>query len=213
MKHRCLFSIEPILNRHFYILVLALFVLSGCASRVPVPSDDHRTTLWERNKRELQSMENWSMKGRIAMRVEKDGWSASLHWQQTRQDYLLRLIAPLGQGVYELRGNQDGVQLKTAKDGVLRAQDPESLLQQNLGWQVPVSGLQYWVRGLPQPGVAIEGLQLDGKGRLSELAQNGWRISYKSFLSEVDYDLPKKLSLQNGKVTLRFSIKGWDIPL
>jgi outer membrane biogenesis lipoprotein LolB len=48
-----------------------------------------------------------------------------------------------------------------------------------LGVRLPVNGLRYWVRGLPEPG-STPG-QTDADGRLTRLEQNGWVIEYPAY--------------------------------
>ena len=192
-----------------FILLVVLFVLAGCATRVPVPESD-KAEQWEQHLAKLSKVEDWFFKGRIAIQLQKEGFSASLHWRQSQQDYLLRLIAPLGRGTFELKGNGQEVSLKTAEDRVIQADTPELLMQQNLGWYVPVSGLRYWLRGLPQPEVTVETLLLDEHGRMDQLRQAGWHVIYRNYLQQDGYELPSKLTLENDNLKVRFSIKQWN---
>ncbi|NIN34367.1 MAG: lipoprotein localization factor LolB, partial [Gammaproteobacteria bacterium] len=58
------------------------------------------------------------------------------------------LISPLGRGTYQLNGDSQLVSLLTAENKLYQAETPEILLQNNLGWSVPVDGLKYWVKGI-----------------------------------------------------------------
>lgn len=143
--------------------------------------------------------------------MEKQGWSATLQWRQRQQDYFLRIIAPLGGGIYELSGNEDGVLMRTAKNMTLRADNPETLLQNNFGWHVPLSGLVYWLRGLPEPGSKTNTLVLDDQGRITDLVQAGWQISYLRYMTASGFDLPGKIVIQNDKLKVQLIIRDWKI--
>ncbi len=195
-------------------LTLVLLSLVGCAARVSVPESAEISKIpkWEQHLARMSDIDHWSCWARIAIRLQREGFSASLHWWQRQEDYALRLIAPLGRGTFELNGDQDGVSLRTADDGVLYAKDAESLMQAHLGWHVPVSALGYWIRGLTQPDVPVASFILDEQGRMRELSQSGWRVSYKSYLDKDRYALPGKLSLHKGELELRLAIRQWELP-
>lgn len=195
--------------KNFIPLLLATFVV-GCTGfstsaiqgdSIDQATDDRLDSLYQLNA--------WAIKGRIAIQAEKEGVTATLHWAQIDDRYQMRFIAPLGQGTYELRGSNHQVSLQTAENKLYVAQDPESLLMDNLGWKVPLGGLKYWVRGLPEPGVETENIVRDAKGRITDMEQSGWRISILRYTEIKDFELPGKLFLQNDRFKLRLVIQGW----
>ena len=70
----------------------------------------------------------------------------------------IRLSGPLGRGAARPTGRPDAVSLEVAGQGRFEADSPEALVEAQLGWQLPVSHLLWWVRGLPAP---------DSRSRLS----------------------------------------------
>jgi len=191
----------------WFAFVLVTF--AGCARQpVTLPLPD-RTALWDAHSARLSALQEWQFRGRIAVRLKQDAWSATLYWRETRGTYTLRVVAPLGRGTFELSGSAAGVELHTADNRILRATDPETLLRDNLGWQLPVSGLRWWVRGLPHPGPGIEHLGIDARGMLDDLNQDGWRVQYQEYRPGGEPVLPGKLSLENGDVRVRLVISEW----
>ena len=100
--------------------------------------------------------------------------------------------------------------LLTAKNKILRADNAETLLQQTVGWHVPVSGFRYWVRGLQEPGVAMTNQQVDDQGRITEMQQADWSISIKRYIDVEGLDLPAKIFMHNDHVRLKLIIQTWD---
>lgn len=192
-------------------LCLGALTLAGCAMQPPAVSAD-RSSLWQARSARLAGLTQWVLKGRIAVQVEREGWTASLQWEQHAGDYVLRVSAPLGRGTFELIGSAQGVALQTADNRLLYADDPEALLQQTLGWQLPVSGLYYWIRGLPDPGAESGTLQLDEKGRVNDLRQNGWQVSYQRYKTTGGMELPGKITLENEHLKVRLVISDWVFP-
>jgi len=192
------------------ITLLLAVALAGCAdlSISPVPGDisaDH----WKTRQDYLVKLRAWTLTGRLAVQTEREGWTATLHWIQDNENYNMRFIAPLGQGTYELSGDVHKVSMLTADNRFLQANDPERLMLDNLGWNVPLNGLKYWIRGLPEPGTAPDNMILDDKGRITDLQQSGWRISILRYAEIEGIDLPGKLFMQNDRFKLRLVIQDW----
>jgi outer membrane lipoprotein LolB len=185
-------------------------ILAGCADlQFFTPAQKADTSAWDLHRAALTGLERWSITGRLAIQSGHEGWNATLHWDQDNENYTLRLIAPLGQGTYQLYGDDHLVSLLTAENKIYQADDPETLLQQNLGWSVPVGGLKYWIKGIPQPDVNMENLVIDQDGRMTDLQQSGWRISILRYSDFNGTQLPSKLFMQNDHFKLRLVVQDW----
>ena len=197
------------LNRGIPALVLLALTLSGCAQ---APLENRIKPSWETRKGELMRLDTWGLKGRIAVRTQAESGSGSLYWEQRRDDYDIRVIAPFSGGVYELSGAADVVSLRTPDNSMLQAEDAESLLRQAAGWHFPVSELVYWIRGLPAPALQVDRLLLDAENRLSALHQGGWSIRYKKYVRTGGSSMPARLDLENDQVRVRLSVREWGLP-
>lgn len=175
---------------------LLLVGCSGLATREPIT---------------VPTADTWVMEGRLALRVEAEGWHANIHWEQQPGEYHIRLYGPLGQGALELTGTPAGVFLQRADGQVSQARDPDILLYQETGWQLPVSGLRYWVRGRVQPRLEYT-LRRDEQGRLVELQQAGWDIRYTDFFDTAATTLPRRIQLVNGDIRVKLIIDQWQRP-
>lgn len=200
------------LTRYRFVCLtqLLLLVATGCAIQQPV-SDAVLSSAWQENKLKLEQVHNWNLNGRIAISLEKDNRSASLSWRQNGQDYVIRIIGPFGRGTLELAGNREGVTMHDADNQLLQARDPETLLTHYLGWQVPLTGLNFWIRGLPDPGMAIKTLLLNEQAQISKLSQADWQINYGRYMQAGELSLPQKLVLQNQQLKVKVFIRLWDL--
>jgi outer membrane lipoprotein LolB len=196
--------------------LLALIALLYACAEVPPLGPPPAQPGADRNvpdrDRELYKLETWKIRGRLAVQAGDKGWTATLHWDQDKDDFRIRLIAPLGQGTYELSGDKDNVTMVTADNQILHAQDPGQLLLANLGWEVRLSGLTYWIRGLPEPGVEAGQVVFNDEGRISDLQQAGWRVSILRYVKVGNLLLPDKLFMQNDRFTLRLVVQDWETP-
>ena len=191
------------------IPLLLVLILTGCAGIPLFGTQKANVPAWDLRQEALNKLENWSLTGRIVILSGDDGWSATLHWNQEEGNYTMRFIAPLGQGTYQLYGDEKLVSFLTDKNELYQADDPEQLLQSTMGWSVPVHGLKYWIKGIPEPGIESKNLLLDEQGRMTELQQSGWSISISRYNDFDGTQLPSKLSMQNERIKLRLVIQDW----
>ena len=150
------------------------------------------------------------MQGRVAIETAQDNWTASVTWKNEAEHYQMRFMAPLSQGTFELTGAPGRVQLRTPEK-TLEAPDPRQLMQDNLGWSLPVYGMRYWVLGLPAPNRKTQELHIDQVGHLVDLQQDGWRISVLRYKKVGEVELPEKVYLQNDPLKVRLVIEEWQL--
>jgi outer membrane lipoprotein LolB len=185
-----------------------LILASGCAQR-QVASRLPGSEPEQQPRNSAEQLLSWRFDGRIAVQRGDEGWSATIRWTQDGDRFQLRLVAPLGRGTYQLVGDQNSVRLVTPEGDTFSAADPESLMQTHLGWQLPLPDARFWVRGLPAPAPEPDQLTLDERGRLRDMAQDGWRVSVLRYVEAGGFELPAKLFLNYGDVKVRLVITAW----
>ena len=196
--------------RRQLLLILAVSLLSACSS-LPKTDPVNRAQLWLQHQIAVSELTSWNINGRIGVKNDKQSGTVTLFWNQFLSNYELRFIAPLGQGTYILSGTSDGVVMKDPKSNIVRAETPEMLLHEGLGWDVHLDGLKYWIRGLPEPGINYSQLALDEKGRLSNMEQSGFNVSVSRYMKKNGISLPNKLSIKSDNIQLKVVIQNWDI--
>lgn len=192
-------------------IAVALAVLAGCATAPLPPPSRAPEQAWRQREAALQSLDTWTLSGRLVISSENEAWNANLYWSQRADGYEVSVIAPLGGGSLQLRGSSEGVVLRTSDDALYLAQDPEALIQEVLGLQIPVSGLRYWVLGIPKPGLAQQH-RLDPWGRLEELQQERWQVEFLRYRETPNGHLPDKLYMRNEHFEVRLVISDWEFP-
>lgn len=165
---------------------------------------------WPARQKQLRTIQHWQLNGAIAIKTAQQGQTASLSWQQlSRQNYHISLYGPLGAGRVTLTGHKDGVRL-LANNKLYQAKTPEALMQEMLGWQLPVGNLYYWVRGLPAPSLQAQ-VRFDSYHHLSRLQQQGWTVTYQRYTGVGHFDLPSLLTLQRQDLTVKIVISQWQL--
>lgn len=198
-------------------LVVALLCLglAGCSQRIPDELPVVNTSDWANSQARLRQLNHWYIEGRISVQTSEQGGQADLSWQQfDEQRYQIRLQAPLGAGTTWIEGGPQGVELRTSAGDVVFDQSVDALLLQLQGWPLPVSGLFYWIRGLPAEtaGYKIRKRHTSGYPRVIE--QDGWRIELLRYQQVDDYVLPSKLFIRRldaQEVDVRLIIRQWQM--
>jgi outer membrane lipoprotein LolB len=152
----------------------------------------------------------WQFRGRVSLTQGEQGWHASLNWREVSGHYRLNLAGPLGQATIQLDGDRDGVRLRTANGEELTARDADALVESATGWQFPVTGIRYWVRGVPAPADPAQAFT-DDNGRLARLLQSGWDIRYNRFQNVDGRDWPTRMHLAAGDISVRLVIDEWRL--
>ncbi len=194
-----------------FLIIAYWLLLAGCA-RLPERNTADMLALWAEHQPRLNGLRNWRLRGGLAVNSRDEGWDARMYWRQQGDSYQLRFSAPLGQGAMLLRGDPDGVVMRTAEGETRHAANPESLLREVAEVSVPLEALYYWVRGLPVPERESEQLLLTPDGYLRYLRQFGWEIDYARHRRVDGLRLPEKLVLKNSDWIVKLVISDWSLP-
>lgn len=195
-----------------------LFIVSACVSvqKHPLPPDSEiaKQAAWEMHRVNLSLVNTWSIKGRIAGKSYDEGFRAGVKWRQQPEEFSIELLGPLGRKVAEINGDEAEVQLKTSKGESFTATNPEGLMQDLFGYSLPVQGLRYWLRGIPDPEQTFSAMQLDEFGRLKQLNQAGWLIEYNRYHASKDKNeaaLPAFIKISNLTLDANIVIDRWTL--
>ncbi len=157
------------------------------------------------------NIQAWDLSGVIAIRdiANKNNISANINWQQaSNHHYSIRLFGPLGAGALKLTGQPGQVKLTSSDGKTYTAATPELLLAEQAHWNLPLSHLYYWIRGIPVPSLPAK-THFDASHHLSELQQDGWRIQFLRYTSTQHIDVPSKIFLFNSSLNVKIIINEW----
>ncbi|NIO42814.1 MAG: outer membrane lipoprotein LolB, partial [Burkholderiales bacterium] len=101
--------------------------------------------------------------------------------------------------------------LVTAKKETYRSADVQSLTRDVLGWDLPLTGLKYWVLGRVDPTSPVEAIEHDEQMRLKWLVQDGWNIEFAGYGE--NGSLPSSMVLRFADLRMRLLIDRWKIAL
>ncbi len=194
------------------LLSLTFALLITACSAVPTGEIDQAELilLYQARSGVLTAAEGWALKGRLAVNDGEDGGSGHLSWQQHGQASSMKFHGAFGRGAWQLNADENGAVLEWADGEVHRADTVGELIEQWLGWTIPVSALAWWVRGLTAPG-DWDLRQLNAQGNLEKLSQLGWNIEYGQYRDAGRVSMPMKLTARRQSYTVKIAIQDWDL--
>lgn len=209
----------------FIFILVGIAALSNCTTiQPPIASttgmpmlEQTRTMLTTKPGESTQpkadptQLSNWNIKGAVSIRSAQGGNLGAFNWQQnSKASYKIQVAGPLNMGSVQIIGRSKQITLIKSDGKQASASSPENLMQQQLGWYLPISNLYYWVRGLAAPGIPAQ-KSFDGAGHLTQLAQEGWNIQLRQFRSINNYELPTRLELYNPELKIKIVIHSWSV--
>lgn len=194
-------------------LVGFMSLLTGCGlftTKPPSASGQADEKIWLHHQNKIAELATWQVDGKVGIRAGKDSGSATLFWLQQFDYYDIRLSGPLGRGATRIVGQKGNVSIEISGQGRYTAATPEELLQQQLGWNIPVSNLVWWIRGLPAPDTPYTHI-LNADSRLQQLQQNNWKIEYGDYKNHGGYWLPERIIASSQDIRVTLVAKQWTL--
>jgi outer membrane lipoprotein LolB len=187
---------------------IALLLLVACA---PVRVRENPAALVAQSAREgsLAPRLHWKITAHIAVSNGKDGGSGELEWHQEGASYTFTVRAPVTGRTWKLSGDAQHAVLEGVEQQVLTGADPERLLRERLGWDVPLTDLTAWIRGLRAAGMPAA-VQYDEQNRPALIEQDRWKIEYRDWFDDRNPPLPRKVFASRGDARVRVAISQWS---
>lgn len=191
------------------LIPIACISLAACANFTKAPHN--KKIPWQQRRATLLKIKSWHIRGAIALATSKQSFSASLHWQQSSiNHYQVDLFGPLGIGAVSIVSTPGKVTLKTSDNKTITGKSAEALLQQQLGWKLPINRLYYWIRGLRAPGSHAK-ITFDRYHHILSLSTRNWQVHYLHYTAVGLFDLPQKIRLTTPFSRVVIVINRWQL--
>jgi outer membrane lipoprotein LolB len=188
------------MNVKLFVVAVATMLLASCVS-VPDKIDDSFDLF---GRGHLYKKKVWSFSGRMSVTGENDAVTANIDWKHQFKEETIKLSGSFGLGQARLILTENSVEIYLDGKRVRHVGNVGSILSAELGIAVPVSALKYWALGITDPGADYE---VGVRG----FVQHGWRVSYLQMQANGDYELPRKISVEQGRTKLKLIIDNWKI--
>lgn len=180
------------------LLSILLLLLSACSALTPAliaPAAPRDSAAFNLN-------------GRLAVNNSGQRHSGGLRWQHQLQRDELLLQGPLGITVARITSN---ARVATLEQNGKRheAQDVEALMQQVLGWGLPLPVVHHWLMGKVDDALPAQ-IERDALGRLTLLQQAGWEVHYQRYVDDSADSLPTRITFSRDDLQVKLLIDEWD---
>jgi outer membrane lipoprotein LolB len=163
------------------LMAAGVVLVSGCATRPHEPSTSNATT-------SVTAQTSRAYHGRFAVQYnDQNGQQRNAYgnfsWQETGDTVTLQLLNPLGQTLAIVTSSPSSATLELPNRAPQTATNVSELMQNTLGFALPVEGLRYWLQPSPAPTSRAR-TTMDSSsenGRLKEIEQDGWTINYLAY--------------------------------
>ena len=192
--------------RAFAVHLFVTTLVSACTA-VPPPANENSD--WAHQREQLQNLDSWGLRGRVNVRYDNESHTPSINWLQQNVDYRIRLWGTLNVGSTLIVGSPDNVTLENSGE-TRSASSPEELILGQLGYELPLSQLNYWIKGLPSPDSEFQ-LSFNELNQLTTIEQADWTINLSDMRQYGPISLPRDVVLtrpRNG-IRLRFFRLSW----
>ncbi len=194
--------------RKSYGLFFVLLMVNACTG-VPVKeSFSDNDAAYQKRAEKLGAISEWGLTGRISLDDGDRGGSGKLQWEVKPGSSGLDFHGAMGRGAWHLQIGPEGAVLTEANGAEQNAPGVNALIQDRMGWPIPVDALQWWVRGLAAPG-AVENKKLDVAGLLINLHQFGWNVDFSRYDSSDGVALPTRLNVTRDNYRVKLAISRW----
>lgn len=193
------------------VTCLLIILLAACAPMRTKPSataTPAALAAQQARETELAPRTRWTISAQIGVSNGRDGGSGDLEWHQDGANYSFTVRAANGRMV-RLDGDAGRAVLDGVDDKPLIDSDPERLLRERVGWNVPIAALRDWVRGLRAPNGQAE-MTFGDADLPATMQQGGWQIEYRDWFTDRNPPLPKRVFAANGKNRVKLSIQSWS---
>ncbi len=182
------------------LILIWLVMLSGCALMPSSPKPVARPAQSESAP--------FALNGRISIKHLETRQSIGLHWTHQAQSDEILLLTPLGQTAARVYRDTRNA---TLDDGGkhYQADNVESLMEQVLGWHLPLNGLHYWVLGMADTDSPAQ-IERAENGQISVLHQDGWEVRFLRYADSKPDSLPTRLQLSHEDLQVQLLVDEWQ---
>ncbi|NVK26371.1 MAG: outer membrane lipoprotein LolB [Gammaproteobacteria bacterium] len=187
----------------FFIIALMSACTSFDRSSSPSPKVTHVNQLIE-----------WQARGKVLLKNEQEKVSGYFFWHKNGDDFTLSLNSFIGTNVLTLNV-KNGLSTLEVDGNSYQGNDPESLIYEVTGNNIPVSTLSSWLLGdvnnnngyISDKKVVQKRLQSFNYQAPYEPA---WLVKYDDYKLVDKLQLPHKLNVQNAKSRIKLTINDWE---
>lgn len=203
-----------------FLSVAAVLMLAGCQSVLDAPTQiekpaveiPHNDPQWQQHLAQLQKINAYDTKGQFGYISPEERFSSHFDWQyKTPTNFSLTMSSNLSSKSLKLHRNAKGMTISDEKGRSRTERNVDALMEEIIGVSFPIDQFAYWVKGQPEQN---HHYIVNEKRQLAQFDYplNGtvWKVTFVEYHEDRTPNLPKLISLENGKQTLKIRIDHWS---
>lgn len=152
----------------------------------------------------LRQQNRWMFEGRLVVTDRKESISVSVIWRHDLNRDDIELFGPLAQGRVKIELTSGQVTVDDGDSRKLFHGSHDAIVAEQLGVNIPVNSLRFWVLGLSDLGLAhVE--------QPSGFFQGGWLVRYREMQKVKTRLLPKRLVAEKDNTRIKLIVDQWDL--
>ncbi len=140
---------------------------------------------------------DFDISGRFSIKSPQKNQYGNFTWRKMESFEELDFNTPLGQTVAKIT-LESGIATLTDEDDSYTGEDLDDMMEERLGFTLPLAYLHYWIQGLELPNLPVTKTLDNG------FVQMGWTISY---LDWQDKSHPKIIQIIKGDLSVKLLIE------
>ncbi|HMA98440.1 MAG TPA: lipoprotein insertase outer membrane protein LolB [Wenzhouxiangella sp.] len=192
-----------ILRNGIFALTVVM-LLSACATREQRVQGDwlQERQLW------FEQNPDWRVRGRLSVSDGEQGGQMSFDWRGQGAQHDLRLRSVVGGKQWRLMFNEESALIQGSDVGLVRADHPDILVSEIVGWPIPVSQLSMWLRGLPAS--QTDEVLFAEDGTMTMVSAGDWSLEYVRYEQSDDGPLmPERVEALSPPYRVRMILRTW----
>lgn len=147
----------------------------------------------------MQIDESYNISGRFSIRTASKNYYGNFNWEHDSRNDILDFMSPVGTTVAQIKIESNIATLKT-DDKTYTGKNLEQMMQERLGFVLPVAYLHYWIQGVPLPTYPVAGNLTSGFSQLN------WQVEY---LTWEDSNHPQIVQVSRNDLRIKLLINNW----
>lgn len=190
------------------LLLIASLFISSCAIK-PELSNENSSFIYKPKGKKIPTIPaSWNLSGKIAIINDDSNWYASYFWSKKPAQMKLLFTGPVGEthlALEQLGSQENQINRLTMGNDVYTDDSLTHLINQKMGFDIPVLSLQHWLFGQINPDQSFIIKAQNSSGQLLTIHQDNWLINYS--YKSLDSEFPKRVVAENGEYKIKVFIR------
>jgi outer membrane lipoprotein LolB len=174
--------------------------------------DQESTYNWQETQQQLEALTRWKLIGKIGIKTPSESMTAAINqWSQSEEAFVIDLSSTFfGLGASQLLGTPHFLTISESGEDPISSYQPNELIEQALGFPLPITHLPRWIKGLPIPDKKYD-IRFNAQGLPESLTQDEWTLEYSKYMLNNGVPLPGKIKLYRNGTRIILAIKQWTL--